>query len=153
MTSVLTKKQVKTYGPKIYTEGGETYKLTAKVRYDDECGNGHNTFAITGEQYRKRKNGTWEEDAFGCIHETVAKRFPELQPYIKWHSCSSDGPMHYLANTRHHVDNGNLDYARETAIWPEATLEQLQDRAQLEARLPGLLREFQAAVESLGFTF
>ena len=45
----------------------------------------------------------------------------------------------------------DLEAARETAIWPDATLEQLQDEEQLKARLPGLLAEFRAAVESLGF--
>ena len=45
----------------------------------------------------------------------------------------------------------DLEAARETAIWPDAALEQLQDEEQLKARLPGLLAEFRAAVESLGF--
>jgi hypothetical protein len=47
-------------------------------------------------------------------------------------------------------------YVRNAAIWPEATDEQLMAddlKEQLEARLPALLAEFQAAVESLGFTF
>lgn len=35
----------------------------------------------------------------GCIHEDIAKRLPELAPYIKWHLCATDEPMHYLANT------------------------------------------------------
>ena len=221
--SILTKHQVKIYGPKIYTEGGETYKLTATVRYDDQCGNGHNSFGITGAQYRKRRNGTWEEDSFGCMHETIVKHFPELAPYIKWHLCSSDGPMHYIANTLYQAsdtdcwglrkgekrqlkhggeipvweavvedakgifhalsthtfpwvhahekpaNNGsiqyvphmvvgegkepNLEHARSSAIWPEATLEQLQDERALKDRLPQLLAEFKEAVESLGFTF
>ena len=45
----------------------------------------------------------------------------------------------------------DLEAARASAIWPDATLEQLQDEEQLKARLPGLLAEFRAAVESLGF--
>ena len=45
----------------------------------------------------------------------------------------------------------DLASARTTAIWPDATLEQLQDEEQLKARLPGLLAEFRTAVESLGF--
>lgn len=48
MESVLTKKQVKTF-KKAYVEDGREYVLIAKVRYDDECGNGHNAFSITGE--------------------------------------------------------------------------------------------------------
>lgn len=98
-TSILTKNQKKTFGPKIYSENGTTYKLTATVRYDDECGNGHNSFAITGAQYRKDRNNQWVEDSFGCIHDDISKHFPELAPLIKWHLTSSDGPWGYLANT------------------------------------------------------
>lgn len=226
-TSVLTKKQVKTYGPKIYREGEYTYKLTVKVRYDDSCGNGHNSFSITGEQYRKGRNGVWAEDSFGCMHETISQHFPELAPYIKWHLTSSDGPMHYIANTiyfaedrdhwglrkgeRRQIVNGRtkkpawemvarhkttgeivplykvekqidadvipeceyeliwhawetvgegkerkLDKARNAAVWPDATDEDLIApglKERLEARLPQLMQEFKAAVESLGLIY
>lgn len=64
--------------------------------------------------------------------------------------------MHYIANTVYHVQQRNLDYARSSAIWPEATeddlrLEGLRER--LLERLPALLQEFQAAMESLGFVY
>lgn len=101
--SILTKNQKKTFGPKIYTENGTQYRITAKVRYDDECNNGHNSFSITGEIYRKRKSGGWEEDSFGCLHDKIAKHFPELAHLIKWHLCASDGPMYYMENTLYHV--------------------------------------------------
>lgn len=211
MTSTRTFNQKKTFGPKIYTENGHTYKLTATVRYDDECKNGHNSFAITGAQYVKAKNGVWMEDSFGCMHDTIAARFPELAPFIKWHLTSSDGPMYYLENTLYHVlEHGptyawvyytglqdplkileikeqllgyekaaiakqaegqpgyrvkwdetrakvrNLDAARSSAVWPDATDEELTApglKERLQARLPRLMEEFKAAVESLGFTF
>lgn len=202
-TSTLTKKQSKQF-TKSYTENKERYTITATVRYDDQCNNGHNTFSITGEIKGPRG---WE--CCGCIHEDIAKHFPELAPFIKWHLCSSDGPLHYVANTVYHADShsadkcwisfkdtthplelsglkymelakaekiaaeypgceitidtktekiANLDHARSSAIWPEATDEQLmQDKEQLtaalKARLPALLEEFRTAVESLGFTF
>lgn len=255
---------------KTYTEDGQQYKITAKVRFDDECKNGHKTFAITGGILMKGKNNRWLFDSCGMLHEDIAKHFPDLVPFFKWHLCSADGPMHYLANTLYHtsdkdcwgrrkgepsawerrirffvgdespfpvsfkvseslakfleerrrdtytlkvveVQHGNdeggykfsdqytftgynedkwgstpfrtkreaeellealqiynweiekvptawsegkepdLEAARATAIWPDATLEQLQDEEQLKARLPGLLAEFRAAVESLGF--
>lgn len=222
--SVRTTHQVKVYGPRIYTEDGQNYEITATVRYDDECRNGHNSFAITAEIYRVGKRiGQRDWDSCGCLHDKIAKHFPELAPYIKWHLCSSDGPMHYIANTLYHAsdkdcwglrkgeerqlkhggeipvweavttdangifhalptstfpwvhahekpaNNGsiqyvpymvvgegkepNLEYARSSAIWPDATLEDLQDKDKLKARLPELLNEFKQAVESLGFTF
>ena len=136
---------------KLYTEDGQQCKITAEVRFDDECKNGHKTFAITEEILRKAKNGTWGIDRCGQIQDDIAKHFPDLVPYFKWHLCSTDGPMHYLVNTLYWVREGNIEAARKTAIWPDATLEQLQDEEQLKARLPGLLAEFRAAVESLGF--
>ena len=102
MQSKLTKNQKRKF-TKLYTEDGDKYKIVATVRYDDECSNGHNTFAITGDIYRGR---IWE--CGGCIHEEIAKHFPELEQYIKWHLVSSDGPMHYLANTLYNA--GDKDY-------------------------------------------
>ena len=254
---------------KLYREDGQQCKITAEVRFDDKCKNGHKTFSITGEILGKAKNGCWVFDCCGKIHDDIAKHFPDLAPFFKWHLCSTDGPLHYLANTLYHasdkdhwgrrkgepsawerrirffvggdafpvsfkvpdgfakfleenrhfihtmkvveVQHGNdeggykfsdqytftgynedkwgstpfrtkreaeellealqiydweleqvpvawsegkepdLEAARATAIWPDATLEQLQDEEQLIARLPGLLAEFRAAVESLGF--
>lgn len=209
-TSQLVKDQKKVYGPRFYTENGTRYRVTATVRYDDQCGNGRNSFAITGKQERHER-GRWEEDSCGCIHDIIAKQFPELAPFIKWHGMFSDGPMHYIANTAYHArENGptyawvyytgtqdplkieevnerllgyekagiarkaegqpgyrvrwdektaktrNLDYARSTAIWPDATDEELtapglEDR--LKARLPKLIEEFQQALKELGLTY
>lgn len=219
--SILTKSQTKKYGPRDCNSYSPGARITATVRYDDQCGNGHNSFAITAEI---RGPGC---DAGGCLHEEIAKAFPELAPLIKWHLVSSDGPMHYLANTlfqasdRDHrgllkgekrqlvngrtnqpvwqrvmrdgagieVSGGSgnwkdsaekptekltagwepvwiegegkareLDHARSSAVWPEATdAELMQDKATLSAallaRLPALMVEFKAAVESLGFTY
>lgn len=255
---------------KLYREDGQQYKITAEVRFDDECKNGHKTFAITGGILMKAKNGAWVFDSCGMLHEDIAKHFPDLVPFFKWHLCSTDGPMHYLANTLYHAsdkdhwgrrkgepsawerrirffvgggyafpvsfkgpdgfakfleenrhfthtmkvvevefagtgpklsshytlsgfkDTSNtwgfvpfknrreaeellealqtydweiekiptawsegkepdLEAARKTAIWPDATLEQLQDEEQLKARLPEILAEFRTAIESLGF--
>jgi len=202
--SVLIKRQVKTES-KEYKEGGALYRIRVKIRYDDQCGNKHNSFSITGEIHRSRGLGRWAEDCGGCIHDEIVKHFPELKPLIKWHLTSSDGPMHYIANTTYHAlehgpkmahlyfedkENGiskscakyddiekmqkvvdsnpnlyslvidektakvaNLDAARNCAIWPEATPEQLRDPDQLAARLPALMEEFKAAIEELGFIY
>lgn len=194
--------------------------LTVEMRYDDELKNGHNAFTITATA---KLPGARDIEAGGCMHEDIAKVFPELEPLIKWHLCYDDGPMHYLANTVYHA--GDRDYnglkkgevrqirngrtgklawqatvvdsagkevstpsryfdadeqptvdarfvyvpwtrtgegkerdfaaARHTAVWPEATDEQLSAepdelRAMLTARLPKLLADFRAVVESTG---
>jgi hypothetical protein len=212
MNSILTKKQVKVF-KKAYREDGREYVLIAKVRYDDECGNGHNTFTITGEIWRAKQGQPIGRDceSCGCIHEDIAKRLPELAPYIKWHLTSSDGPMHYIANTVYHAQSygpryawvyytgpqdplgiedtnercvgyveadkaraaegqpgyrvewdeeaakeANLAHARSSAVWPDATDEDLLApglEGRLQARLPRLIEEFRTAIESLGFVY
>lgn len=225
--SILTKRQVKTYGPKLISGYGPEAEITAKVRYDDECGNGHNSFAITAEVTTPASRRRRDCEAGGCLHEEVARAFPELAPLIKWHLVSSDGPMHYIANTVYHASNRDhrgllegekrhlkngrtgqpvwqrvvrneagetvsisssawvdseerptekltadwepvwivgegkareLDHARSSAVWPEATDEQLcvpkeELEAALQARLPALMADFKIAVESIGFTY
>jgi hypothetical protein len=208
---------------------GEVRHVAALVCHDDQCGNGHNTFSITGVvSVRDRRLGYMVEHSSGCVHEDIARAIPQLAPYLKWHLCSTDGPLHYVANTvylagdRDHAglregerrpmvdrsglpmweiqavrrDTGeevsvhalktlamsvdrpevehdlvwsrcmrvgegkdrDLDGAREAAIWPEATDEQMTaEPAELEAallaRLPALMLEFKAAVESLGLVY
>lgn len=233
--TTLTKNQKKTFR-KDYVEDGKPHAIIAEVRYDDECGNGHNSFAITatlygpdripGEDTTKSPSGkTLYCYGGGCCHDEIAKHFPQLRELIKWHLCSSDGPMHYPGNViylagdrdcwgmrkgefRQHTSHGKvqnggiegvpnwelkipdreqrdiyatekpapivcewvpcgrtgegkereLKAARESAIWPEATDEQLCAepevlKAMLLERLPALLADFQKAVESFGFTF
>lgn len=106
--SKLVKNQKKTYGPVFYTAHGNKMRIIATVRYDDQCGNGHNSFAITANINEKDAGGYWRDHSGGCCHEEVAKHFPVLAPFIKWHLCDSDMPMHYVANTVYHA--GDLDY-------------------------------------------
>lgn len=224
--SKLTQLQVRQFGPRPIDGWGEGALIKATVRYDDQCRNGHNTFSITGEIYLPRRP---DGGGGGCLHDEISKAFPELAPLIKWHLCSSDGPMHYLENTvylagdrdynglrlgefKQHTSRGpnqaggkrgvpcwelspapdlgqdchgsiyaaekpapvtlewrangiagkgkvrELDNARSAAIWQEATDAQLcaepqELKAALIARLPALMEEFKAAVESLGFTY
>jgi hypothetical protein len=51
-----------------------------------------------------------------------------------------------------------LDHARSSAVWPDATDEQLtvepsELKLVLEARLPGLMAEFRKDMEELGFDY
>jgi hypothetical protein len=96
--SKLTKQQYKSFGPRPIKGYGKGAAIWAHVRYDDECGNGHNSFGITGTVLVPHQR---DIAAGGCLHDEIAKAFPELAKYIKWHLCSSDGPMHYVANTRY----------------------------------------------------
>jgi len=86
---------------KTKTLGNE--RLTVTIRHDDECGNGHDTFAITAVKAERAGNTRWYDRCWGCQHDEVAKFFPDLAPLLKWHLCSTDGPMHYVANSLFHA--------------------------------------------------
>jgi len=132
---------------------GHPVDVVATVRHDDHCGNGHNSFAITGEIYYTDKPRTNRNlIACGCVHDQIKKAIPELEPYIKWHLCSTDEPMHYVANSMYWAKEGNLENARSSAIWPEANLEDFTEEKLLE-RLPELMRNFEKDVVSLGLKF
>lgn len=77
---------------------GAGARLTVNMRFDDNCKNGHNSFAITGDIRSSRG-----EEAGGCVHDEITEVFPELVHLIRWHLCSTDGPMHYVANTVYHA--------------------------------------------------
>lgn len=79
--------------------------IRALLRFDDECGNGHNSFAITGEIRDPRVRQDNGIVSCGCIHDEIEKHFPELAHLIKWHLSSTDGPMHYIANTVYHASD------------------------------------------------
>lgn len=199
---------------------GKGAALQVEIRFDDNCKNGRASFAITGDISIPGKRDC---EACGCLHEDIAKVFPELAHLIKWHLCATDGPMHYVANTvylagdRDHnglrkgearqIVNGrtgkpcwvlqeaasgepvhaltkyfdgdesdlpappelvwvpmlrigegkerDLDAARRTAVWPNATDAELcADKAELtaklEARLPMLIGLFRGEMNAAG---
>ena len=151
--TTLTKDQNQHFTKQVDIDGTPC-EMTVQVRFDDECGNGHNTFAITADIRGRRV------DMGGCLHDEIREHFPELTHLIRWHLVSTDGPMHYIANTTYFASatdwkgdpqTPNLEAARRAANWPDATLEQLQSEEALTARLDGLLAEFREAVESAGF--
>src|SRR5438309_1980230 len=89
---------------KEYEVNGWSYRIRATYGIDYDFGHQHNQaphFSITGEiEHRQAKTrGPWREDSGGCLHEEIAKHFPELASLVKWHlSAVGQGPMHYEAN-------------------------------------------------------
>ena len=79
----------------MYWGANETQGLKVELRFDDKCGNGHESFAATGSGY----------GVGGMCHEDILQRFPKLWPLLKWHCVSTDGPMHYIANCVYHAGN------------------------------------------------
>jgi len=152
----LTKNQKKVFTASGVMLDGRKVDVIATVRYGDECNNGRNSFSITGDVYTAGKRSDRAHLMGGCIHEVISEFFPDLAPLIKWHLCGSDMPLYYFDNTLYYAREAvepNIKEARACAIWPNATLEQLQSRDALNERLPALMAEFRAAVESLGFVY
>jgi hypothetical protein len=87
---------------RFYREKGRSYRIAVELSFDDQCNNGHETFAITATIDEMRA-GRYRDYMGGCCHDEIAKRFPEFAHLIKWHLVSTDGPMHYLANTIYHA--------------------------------------------------
>lgn len=152
--SVLTKNQKIELQKDIIWEG-KPHQMRVTLRYDDKCGNGHNTFSITGEIWKRFTARDCEY--CGCIHNEIEKYFPELKHLIKWHLMGNDEPMHYIANTKYWMEKDNLENAKNTAIWGATELDRnphsLSDEAFLNRRLPFLIRAFIKDIEKLGFTY
>lgn len=87
-----------------YKDGSAKLRMRVKIRFDDECRNGHNTFSITCVIDEWHGNA-WRDYGGGAAHDEIARVFPELEPLIKWHLCSTDGPMHYVANAVYFASN------------------------------------------------
>lgn len=73
---------------------GKGARLRVEIRHDDQCKNGHNSFAIVGDI----RGPQGQDIAGGCLHDDIAAVFPELAHLIKWHLSSTEGPMHYIGN-------------------------------------------------------
>lgn len=95
--------------------GGRIY---VELRFDDECGNAHQTFAITASVYTNESRRRLDVQACGRLHDEIAAVFPELAHLIKWHCVSTDGPMHYVANATYLA--GNRDHYGREAGTPSA---------------------------------
>jgi hypothetical protein len=52
--------------------------------------------------------------------------------------------MHYVANTLYWIKEGQLDNARESAVWPDATDDELRNATAetLKDRLPAVMQGF-----------
>ena len=178
--------------------GQDSRVLIATICHDDRCGNGHNTFSVTGDfydtpyrfydsSYRRgelkvlHQSGrtVWLSSACDCLHDEIRRHLPNLTRFLRWHLCSTDGPLYYLENARYWFGAAgwcdgqtnsppNLEHFKSTIVYGALSTDEGQlseylarrdvaDWHQVEqllrARLPDLMAAFRADVESLGFTF
>ncbi len=101
--SRLTKRQTKILQRDIpVTLDGTDLTVTIEARFDDECGNGHNSFFLKAWAYEANKpkiDRYWRQ----LSEEAIAHHFPEYAHLLKWNHTSTDGPMAYLSNTLYHA--------------------------------------------------
>ncbi len=158
---------------KEYTEHGQKYRIQAKYGIDYDFGRKHNqapSFSATC-RIDELERGRWVESGGGANHNEIAKHFPELRPYLKWHLVSTDSPMHYIANAQYWWEKMNgtsrwpsqpgepdpKDAFLHTIIFGGIPGEQLRDTsfwAQMEpwlrSRLPKLMGHYAADMKTLG---
>ena len=93
--------------------------IIVKIRLNDECRNGHEDFAITGTTYKAGKRGNRNMLGGGCIHEDIAKHFPEFKNFIGLHLAQFSGiPMYAVANGFYHLQTGFNNTAKEDKSFP-----------------------------------
>jgi len=85
----------------------------------------------------------YQKDVFGDSHCIKYGDIEEMQKIV------DENEGYYLVIDTKTAKTADLEAARSCAIWPDATLEQLQDRKVLEARLPGLMKEFENDIMEL----
>ena len=108
MESILTKNQ-KRKETAVFIENGKKYRADLEMRYDDECGNGHNTFAMTYVLYQIHANGRKTSVGWGPagLAPEVMEHFPNFKKFLKWHMFNSNGPTAYISNTVYLAGNSD----------------------------------------------
>lgn len=154
---------------KHYREGVDRFRIQAEYGMTKFQGQAA-YFGITASIDRQARNNRWVEDSGGMLHEDIARRFPKLGPYLKWHLVSTEQPMHYLANAkywweiatgqkeRREYDPDPVAAFQSTIIMggvrgdemppPGTSWDDIE--AWLRNRLPALMDNFHAAMKELG---
>lgn len=153
-------------------KGHARMRHTVNLELHSLCGQAPH-FSATLDTYRWAFN-RWAEDSFGAQHDEIARLFPELQPYLRWHLVSTEGPMHYIANAAYWAgldkqwcqgklgDPPNRQHFDFTVLWgtlpgddglqhpmDDPDLDRAKLTAILEARRAALLAAYQEAMETL----
>lgn len=123
--------------------------MRVELRFDDECGNGKNSFAITADIGVPGAN---DIIAGGCLHDEIERIFPELAPLIQWHLTSTAGPMHYIANTVYLAGDRDADGRRagEPTLFDECI--QFGENP-IKHKVPRRFNEFLAEADNHGYDF
>lgn len=96
------------------TKTKEGKDVIIKIRLNDECHNGHQDFAITGEVYPSGKRGDRNCLGAGCVHDDILAIAPEFKQFVDLHLSTYDGvPMYAVANGFYHLVNSSAKTTME----------------------------------------
>lgn len=132
---------------------GDEY-IIVRIRLNDECGNGHQDFSITGDIYKANAPKTDKNFLIGgCIHEEILKAFPEFKIFVNLHLCDFDGvPMCAVENGFYHLTQGfnntkpeDKNFTSEYCEYYRISLDQFKVLRQSKNKL-----QFALNLESLG---
>ena len=105
---------------KIVSMNGETLKIKAKVRLDDDCKNGICSFHVTGDIYKLNKSGYYEDYVFGAIGDYTEMAEMTSGWFNKFNGRTRMGyDTSLIANLIYYIKNGNKDYAMKYAMLNE----------------------------------
>lgn len=134
------------------TKDGDSIEI--EIRLDDECGNGHQDFAITATVWEKGKPRT---DRFmicgGCCHDEILAARPDLKQFIDLHLCDYLGiPMYAAANGFYHLKQGFNSTPSESPDFPAAFCDYYRITADQFAELSKSVNkiEYALTLEKLG---
>lgn len=73
------------------------------IRFNDECGNGHNTFTVTADVQRKTHVNHWKDCMGGCCHEHILSLCPHFKNLVHLHLSDQNGAPMYAAGNGFHL--------------------------------------------------
>jgi hypothetical protein len=59
---------------------------------------------LRGEERIRYEGHIWYVWGFGMCHAEIRKGFPELEPFLRWHLATAEGPWGYVGNAVFHHD-------------------------------------------------
>lgn len=84
---------------KIWVSEGQKHRLSVLVELKKLGQNQKAHFSIVGDYEYQAKNNRWLLISAGAIHKEIAKRMPELKPFLLVHLADENGvPMHAYEN-------------------------------------------------------